>query len=85
MDKEEWPERRRRHPVQLEAEIMQADGRSAPTIVSDLSLDGCRVAGWFRIGEAVTLRIPRIGVVNGQVRWAVSGRAGIRFIANVEG
>lgn len=64
---------------------MHADGSTTRTIVSDLSLDGCRVVGWFRIGDAVRLKIPRIGEVRGQVRWAMNGQAGVRFVPNVEG
>jgi hypothetical protein len=66
--------------VQLEVELIQTDGSITRTIVSDLSLDGCRIAGWFRIGDTVHLKIPRIGEVRGQVRWAMNGRAGLRFI-----
>jgi hypothetical protein len=80
MNSENWPDRRQRHRVQLEAELIQTDGSRAKTIVSDLSLEGCRVAGWFRIGDTVHLKLPRIGEVRGQVRWAMNGRAGVRFI-----
>jgi hypothetical protein len=80
MNSDNWPDRRQRHKVQLEAELIQGDGSTSMTIVSDLSLEGCRVAGWFRIGDTVRLRIPRIGEVRGQVRWAMGGRAGVRFI-----
>lgn len=85
MDRSDWPDRRPRHKVQLEAELVQANGTAMGTIVSDLSLEGCRILGWFQIGDQVRLRIPRIGIVTGQVRWAMNGRAGVRFIPNVEG
>ena len=80
MNNEQWPDRRQRHRVQLEAEVVQTDGSTSKTIVSDLSLDGCRVIGWFRIGDVVHLKIPRIGDVRGHVRWAINGQAGLRFI-----
>lgn len=80
MEMSDLPERRQRHRVQLEADVVQPDGSTTQTIVSDLSLDGCRVAGWFRIGDMVQLRIPKIGLVRGQVRWAINGRAGLRFL-----
>ena len=82
MDMDDLPERRLRHRVQLEADVVQPDGSAAQTIVSDLSLDGCKVAGWYRIGDIVQLRIPKIGLVRGQVRWAINGRAGLRFLPN---
>jgi hypothetical protein len=85
MDNKNWPDRRQRHRVQLEAELLQGDGTISKTIVSDLSLEGCRLVGWFRIGDAVTLRLSRIGVVRGTVRWAMNGQAGVRFLSNVEG
>jgi len=84
MNGTDWPDRRLRHPVQLEAEIVHLDGRESPTIVTDLSLEGCRVNGWFLIGEPVCLRIPRIGLVRGQIRWAMNGRAGVRFHPSAE-
>ena len=68
----------------LKAEVIQLDGSSMATIVSDLSLDGCSVAGWFRIGDTVVLEIPQIGKVQGQVRWAMRGKAGIRFQSSSE-
>jgi hypothetical protein len=79
MSSSDWADRRLRHKVQLEAEIIDGEGASRGTIVSDLSLDGCRIVGWFRIGELIDLQIPRIGRVQGQVRWAMNGQAGIRF------
>lgn len=85
MNSEHWPERRQRHRVQLEAEIVHADGSTVATIVSDLSLEGCRVTGYYQIGDMLQLHIPRIGRIRGQVRWAMNGRAGIRFERNVAG
>lgn len=80
MDSKNWPDRRQRHRVQLEADLIQTDGTTSQTIVSDLSLEGCRVMGWFRIGDDVHLRLPRIGEVRGKVRWAMNGQAGLRFV-----
>ena len=77
---EEWPARRLRHDVELDADVHYPDGHSSKARVSNLSLDGCRLTGWFRIGDHLELTIPKIGRVRGQVRWAVGGHAGIRFI-----
>jgi len=85
MDSNDWTDRRQRHKVQLEAALIMPDGSTTETIVSDLSLDGCKIVAWLRIGDVVRLRIPRIGEVQGQVRWAMNGRAGVRFLANVKG
>ncbi|WP_338501215.1 PilZ domain-containing protein [Sphingomonas kaistensis] len=77
---QDWPERRHRHDVELLAEVHYPDGHTSGASVSNLSLDGCRLTGWFRIGDYLELTLPRIGRVRGQVRWAVGGEAGIRFV-----
>ncbi|GAA4721390.1 Flp family type IVb pilin [Sphingomonas lutea] len=71
--------RGRRHAVELEAAIVR-DGVEQWNRVTDLSLDGCCLSGDFLIGEQVTVRIPPLGTFRAQVRWALSGRAGARFI-----
>ena len=80
MDSNDHRERRQRHRVQLEAELIHPDGSRTKTIVSNLSLEGCRIAGWFLIGDTITVRIPKIGDMRGQVRWALGGLAGLRFL-----
>jgi hypothetical protein len=66
--------------VKLEAEIHYPDGHQSNASVTNLSLEGCQVQSWFRIGDMLELTLPRIGRVQGQVRWAVGGKAGIRFL-----
>jgi hypothetical protein len=78
-NEEDWPERRHRHDVELPADVHYPDGHTSKAKVSNLSLDGCRLTGWFRIGDYLELTIPKIGRVRGQVRWAVGGHAGVRF------
>ena len=48
--------------------------------VTDLSLDGCCLTGRFKIGELLQVKIPRIGLHSGEVRWSFLGRTGVRFI-----
>ena len=81
---EDWPERRLRHAVELEAEVHYPDGHAKKAVISNLSLDGCRLQGWYRIGDVLELTIPKIGRVRGQVRWALGGSAGIRFLRDPE-
>ena len=69
-----------RHPVELVAQIHYLDGHGTEARISNLSLDGCRLHGWYRIGDVLELTIPDIGRVRGQVRWAIGGNAGIRFL-----
>ena len=79
-----WPERRLRHDVELAAQVHYPDGHTSSAAVSNLSLEGCRVQGWFRIGDVLDFTIPSIGRVRGQVRWAIGGHAGIRFLTATE-
>ena len=70
--------RGRRHSVALEAIVGHGDSETASS-VTDLSLDGCCLSGDFRIGERIIVRIPKIGQFPAHVRWALLGRAGVRF------
>ena len=63
----------------LDARLTRADGSVTDSMVSDLSLEGCCLTGRFPIGERLTVLMPRIGVLTGQVRWSLSNRTGIRF------
>jgi hypothetical protein len=83
-NEEGWPNRRHRHDVEITAEVHYPDGHSREVLVSNLSLDGCCVHGWFRIGDMLELTMPKIGRVRGQVRWALAGKAGIRFMPATE-
>ena len=74
------PSRRTRHPVQLDATVRHDQGRATPCKVSDFSLDGCCIAGFFRVGEEVEVSIRTLGTFRGQVRWAHLGKAGARFL-----
>ena len=75
-------ERGRRHSVRLEAAATRPDGGIVHAIVTDLSLDGCCLTGMFRIGEHVTVDIPKVGKLDAEVRWAFMGRAGARFVSD---
>lgn len=68
-----------RHPVCLDARITRSDGSITHSVLCDLSLEGCCVTGRFPIGETLTVVMPRIGSLTGQVRWCLSNRTGIRF------
>lgn len=72
-------ERRLRHAVQLDASVTRSGRDGCATVVTDLSLDGCCITGFFTIGEQVELKIRPIGTLQGQVRWAVASKAGVRF------
>jgi hypothetical protein len=76
------PQTRPRHnrsSVELKAELSRVVGASETVEVQDISIDGCCVRGYFRVGESVTLRLPKIGGFSARVCWARGGRAGLKF------
>lgn len=75
-------ERLHRHPVALDASVIRSDGSELATVVRDLSVEGCCLSGEYRIGEYVEIRIEPIGTFQAQIRWALMGRAGARFLKN---
>jgi PilZ domain-containing protein len=81
-----WVGRQDRFPVEVEAVVHRADGTDLSVVVSNISDEGCRLEGAeiFTIGERLTIAIPRIGTVRAQVRWALAGSAGAKFIDDSE-
>ena len=77
-----WVGRQDRQPVEVDAVVHRADGSQSVALVSNISNEGCRLdaSDAFRIGEMLTIAIPRIGRVKAQVRWALLGSAGTKFI-----
>jgi hypothetical protein len=51
--------------------------------LTNLTDQGCRIDAdhKFHIGERLILALPRMGQIKAQVRWALPGSAGARFIA----
>jgi PilZ domain len=78
-----WVGRKDRQPVEIDAVVHRADGSRAPVRLSDFTDQGCRIESddHFRIGEQVQIAIPRMGQVKAQVRWALPGSAGAKFLA----
>lgn len=81
-DQAEQPrvQRAPRHATKLDVSIQRAGEHPIESFISDLSLDGCRVAGYFRQDEALTLTIPGIGRFDARVKWARFGNAGVQFV-----
>lgn len=77
-----WVGRKDRHPVLIDATIHRSDGRKEPAKLSNFSDEGCRIEapGEFRIGERLQIAIPRMGHIKAQVRWALPGSAGAKFV-----
>lgn len=80
--KHEWPARKDRYPVVVNAVVHRADGSIAHVTLSDLSDEGCRVdaPNDLRIGERLNIEIPRMGSIKAQVRWVLPDGAGAKFL-----
>ena len=78
-----WAARKDRHPVEIDAIVQRTDGRKEPVKLSNFSDEGCRIEanGDFHICERLQIAIPRMGHIKAQVRWAMPGSAGARFLA----
>ena len=77
---ENFQERGLRHSVRLDASVTRSSGDEEPAVLTDLSLDGCCLIGQYQIGEQLTVKIPKVGSLVAEVRWAFMGRAGARFV-----
>ena len=81
-----WVGRKDRNPVEIDAVVQRDDGSKAEVRLSDLTDEGCRIEtdDHLRIGEQLQIAIPRLGQLSAQVRWALPGSAGARFLAGTE-
>ncbi|MFL6726915.1 MAG: PilZ domain-containing protein [Sphingomicrobium sp.] len=78
----EWVGRKDRHTVEIDAVVHRTDGSMAPVKLLNFSDQGCRIEGEndFRIGERLSIAIPRMGQVKAQIRWALPDSAGAKFL-----
>src|SRR5512135_3736867 len=81
-----WIGRKDRDAVEMEAVVHRGDGSSQAVRLTNVSIEGCRIETGenFRIGEWLAIAIPDIGEVKAQVRWALPGSAGARFLAEAD-
>ena len=81
-----WIGRKDRLPVEIEAVVHRDDGQEESVRLSNFSEEGCRMEadGEFRIGERLQIAIPRLGTVKAQIRWALPGSAGAKFLVDAE-
>jgi hypothetical protein len=77
-----WIVRKDRQRVAIDAVVHRADGSTASVKLTDVSEEGCRIEGeeLFAIGEHLEIALPRLAPVKAQVRWALPGSAGTRFL-----
>jgi hypothetical protein len=79
-----WIGRKDRQPVRIDAVVHRGDGRAESVCLTNVSDEGCRIEteGEFLIGERLEIAIPRFGHLKAQVRWALPGSAGAKFVDN---
>lgn len=77
-----WIGRKDRSHVSVDALVMRHDGARVKVRLTNVSDEGCRIESdeTFRIGEHVSIGLPRMGNVRAQVRWALPGSAGTQFL-----
>ena len=75
-----WVEREERMPVSFGASIVLPDGRSVSVMIRDVSANGCCVECDETLPVAQTVRLD-LGDdwIEGEVRWALPGAAGLRL------
>jgi hypothetical protein len=59
--------------------VVRSGSGVAPAVFENVSEQGCCIIGDFQIGECFVVTLPKIGTCGAQVRWAIGGRAGLRF------
>lgn len=71
-----------RDPVEIDAVVHRHDGSTQTVRLTNFSNEGCRIEteGGLQIGERLQIAIPRIGQMKAQIRWALPGVAGARFL-----
>jgi hypothetical protein len=77
-----WVGRKDRNHVNVDALVLRDDGGRVTVKLTNVSDEGCRLESdeTFRIGEHVSIGLPRMGNVRAQVRWALPGSAGTQFL-----
>jgi hypothetical protein len=59
--------------------VIDAAGVKHEVGIENFSIDGCCVTGKHASGESIMLIMPKVGSFSGQVRWSMSGKAGVCF------
>ena len=73
-------DRAQRFRLRLDVSVARRGTGVRPAVLTNLSLDGCCVTGPFCVGERVRIRVPGMGALDAQIRWATHDRAGARFV-----
>jgi hypothetical protein len=78
----DWVWRTSRRRTNLAGIAKRGDGSAVRVLVSNLSYEGCHILGEGQLqkGEVIDLSLPRMSVIQAQVRWATGDSAGLKFI-----
>lgn len=81
-DPKNWTDRPERQVTWYPAELLRDDGQRHRVFVTNLSGSGLRLTGCtaVAIGEICELIVPENGMFQIQIRWAIGGDAGARFL-----
>ena len=82
----EWVGRKDRQPVEIEAMLYRLDGSRASVKLTNFTEEGCRIESDsdLQIGERLAIALPRMGHIKAQVRWALPGSAGAKFLTETD-
>jgi PilZ domain len=77
-----WVGRKDRNGIDVDAIVLRQDGAQVNVKLTNVSAEGCCLQSdeTFRIGEQVSIALPRVGDVRARVRWALPGAAGTQFL-----
>ena len=76
-----WVERNRRETTAFPGIVVLAEGRRLPVTMTNISAEGCQVKCLEALPIGQTVRLELAGDIKAEasVRWAIPGRAGLRF------
>ncbi len=77
-----WIERAGREPASFPAIVVLAEGQRLAVTITNISSAGCQIdcAETLPIGQAVRIELAGNIAAEANVRWAILGRAGLRFL-----
>lgn len=81
----DWLPREYRRGVSLVGSATDALGRPIRFLVTNISYAGCQILTDEDLGrgETLSMHLPNMGEITGQVRWASGGKCGIRFLLGI--
>ena len=82
-----WTDRNSRETTSYPAIVILTGGQRLPVTIANISNEGCQVecAETLPIGETVRIELAGGIKADANVRWAIPGRAGLRFSVPLDG